>query len=97
MGQGNGNEQDGYRAVLVITDAEVNDSTGRVVGLPITSTVRGWETEIPLSSLARLGVALVDQIKSISFKARELKFDDEVATEEEFDAAKYAVKAFLDL
>lgn len=96
-GPGKGNEPDGYRAVLVITDAEVNELTGRVVGLPITSTVRGWETEIPLSSLARPGVARVDQIKSLSLKAREFKFDDEVASEEEFDAAKYAIKAFLNL
>ena len=97
VGPGKGNEQDGYRAVLVITDGEVNELTGRVVALPITSTIRGWETEIPLSSLARPGVALVDQIKSLSFKAREFKFDDQVATAEENDAPKYAIKVLLNL
>jgi mRNA interferase MazF len=97
IGPGKGNEQDGYRAVLVLTDAETNELTGRIVALPITSTVRGWETEIPISSLARPGVALVDQIKTLSFKAREFKFADERATQEEMEAAKYAVKMFLNL
>ncbi|MGA7815860.1 MAG: toxin A, partial [Caballeronia sp.] len=64
---------------------------------PITSSVRGWETEIPISSLARPGVALVDQLKSLSFRAREFKFEGERATDEEMEAARYAVKMFLDL
>lgn len=97
IGPAKGNEQDGYRAVLVLTAADINELTDRVTCLPITSSVRGWETEIPISSLARPGVALVDQIKSLSFKAREFKFEDEQATDEEMEAAKYAVKMFLDL
>jgi mRNA interferase MazF len=97
VGPGKGNEQDGYRAVLVLSGSDINQLTGRVVALPVTSTVRGWETEIPLSSLARPGVALVDQIKTLSFTARAFKFDGERATAEEMTAAKYAVKTFLDL
>jgi mRNA interferase MazF len=97
IGPVKGNEQDGYRAVLVLTPVDINELTGRITGLPITSSVRGWETEIPLSSLARPGVALVDQIKTLSFKARDFKFDGERATDEEMDAARYAVKMFLDL
>jgi len=97
FGPGWGNEQDGYRAVLVLTAVDINELTGRVTALPITSTVRGWETEIPLSSLTRPGVALVDQIKSLSFKAREFKWNGERATDEELEAARYAVKMFLDL
>src|SRR5258707_425136 len=97
IGPGKGNEQDGYRAVLVLTDAETNELTGRVVALPVTSTVRGWESEIPITSLSRPGVALADQIKTLSFTAREFKFADEQATEEELEAARYAVRMFLNL
>ncbi|MFP3568146.1 type II toxin-antitoxin system PemK/MazF family toxin [Paraburkholderia sp. SIMBA_030] len=97
IGPSKGNEQDGYRAVLVLTPVDINELTGRFTGLPITSTVRGWETEIPLSSLARPGVALVDQITTLSFKAREFQSRDERATDEEMEAARYAVKMFLDL
>ncbi|WCM19215.1 type II toxin-antitoxin system PemK/MazF family toxin [Paraburkholderia bryophila] len=97
IGPSKGNEQDGYRAVLVLSPLDFNELTGRVTGLPITSSVRGWETEIPLSSLARPGVALVDQITTLSFKARDFRFNGEQATAEEMEAAKYAVKMILDL
>ncbi|ASL44664.1 mRNA interferase MazF [Burkholderia sp. AD24] len=97
IGPSKGNEQDGYRAVLVLSPLDFNELTGRVTGLPITSSVRGWETEIPLSSLARPGVALVDQITTLSFKARDFRFNGERATAEEMEAAKYAVKMILDL
>ncbi|WP_329956914.1 type II toxin-antitoxin system PemK/MazF family toxin [Burkholderia vietnamiensis] len=97
IGPSKGNEQDGYRAVVVITPADINELTGRVVGLPITSSVRGWESEIPISSLARPGVALVDQIVNLSFKAREFQFRGERASDEEMEAIRYAVRMFLDL
>jgi len=92
-----GNEQDGYREVLVISDIGMNDITGRFTGLPITSTIRGWETEVPIASLKRPGVALVDQLRSWSHLHRELAFRGETVTEEELDAAKYAIRAFLQL
>lgn len=97
VGPSKGNEQDGYRAVLVLTPADINALTGRVVGLPITSTIRGWETEIEIASLARPGVALVDQIVNLSYMAREICFDGERASEAEMDAMRYAVRIFLDL
>jgi mRNA interferase MazF len=97
IGPGKGNEQDGFRPFLVITDADTNDLTGRVVGLPITSSIRGWETEIPITSLPKPGVALVDQIKSLAYRQREFKFLDEQATQEELASAKFAIKAFLQL
>lgn len=97
IGPSKGNEQDGYRAFLVLSPLDFNELTGRVTGLPITSSVRGWETEIPLSSLVRPGVALVDQITTLSFKARDFRFNGERATAEEMEAAKYAVKMILDL
>ncbi len=97
VGPSKGNEQDGYRAVVVLTPADINALTGRVVGLPITSTIRGWETEIEIASLARPGVALVDQIVNLSYMAREIRFDGERASEAEMDAMRYAVRIFLDL
>lgn len=97
IGPSRGNEQDGYRAVLVISDITMNDITGRFTGLPITSTMRGWETEVPIASLKRPGVALVDQMLTLSYVDRELSFKGETVTEEELDAAKFAIRAFLQL
>jgi mRNA interferase MazF len=97
IGPSKGNEQDGYRAVLVISPLEVNELTGRVFIAPITSTVRGWETEIPIASLKRSGVALIDQTRWLSYTARQFKFDGEQASDEELAAAKYAHRMLLDL
>jgi mRNA interferase MazF len=97
IGPSKGSEQDGYRAVLVISDLLMNEITGRFSGLPITSTVRGWETEVPIASLTRPGVALVDQIRTWSHVARGIEFKGETVTEDELDAAKFAIRAFLQL
>ena len=97
IGPSRGNEQDGYRAVLVISDLLMNEITGRFAGLPITSKIRGWETEVPITSLKRPGVALIHQLRSWSHVHRELAFRGETVTDEELDAAKYAVRAFLQL
>lgn len=97
VGPSKGNEHDGYRAVLVISDVVMNEITGRFTGLPITSSIRGWETEVPITSLKRPGVALVDQIRSWSHVDRELSFKGETVTDEELDAAKFAIRAFLQL
>jgi mRNA interferase MazF len=97
VGPSKGNEQDGYRPVLVISDIVMNEITGRFTGLPITSSVHGWETEVRLDSLKRPGVALVDQIRSFSYLARDVSFKGETVIEDELDAAKYAIRAFLQL
>jgi mRNA interferase MazF len=96
-GPAKGTEQDGYRAFLVLTDNELNELTGRVSGLPITSTIRGWETEVSIASLERPGVALSDQITTLDFRARGYKFRGERATEEELEAARFAVRSYLGL
>lgn len=97
VGPSKGNEQDGYRAVVVLTSLDINELTGRVAALPITSTVRGWETEIAIASLVRPGVALVDQIVNLSYSAREIRYDGERASEQEMDAIRYAVRTYLAL
>ncbi|KND58090.1 Programmed cell death toxin MazF [Candidatus Burkholderia verschuerenii] len=97
IGPSKGNEQDGYRAVLVISDLMMNEITRRFTGLPITSTIRGWETEVPIASLKRPGVAMVDQIRTWSLVARGIDFKGETVTEDELDAAKFAIRSFLQL
>jgi mRNA interferase MazF len=97
VGPVKGNEQDGYRAVLVISDVVMNEITGKFTCLPITTTVRGWATEIPLDSLERPGVALVDHIRSLSYTERKVDYKGERATDEEIAAAKHAIREFLQL
>lgn len=97
VGPSVGNEQDGYRPVLVLTDAEFNGLTGRVIALPVTSTLRGWESEIPLGGLSKPCVAMADQITTLSLTHRQWRHNGETATPEELEAAKFAVAGILDL
>lgn len=97
VGPGAGSEQDGYRPVLVLTDSEFNELTTRFVGLPVTSTIHGWESEIPLSGLARPCVAMADQVTTLSLAGRVWRHKGESATGEELEAAKFAVAGILDL
>ena len=97
VGPGAGSEQDGYRPVLVLTDAEFNGLTTRFVGLPITSTIHGWESEIPISGLTRPCVAMADQVTTLSLAGRVWRHKGEAASAEELEAAKFAVAGILDL
>ena len=97
VGPGAGNEQDGYRPALVLTDAEFNGLTCRFIGLPITSTIHGWESEIPISGLSKPCVAMADQIITLSLTGKIWRHNGEAATEEELSAAKFAVAGILNL
>ena len=97
VGPAAGNEQDGYRPALVLTDSEFNDLTSRFIGLPITSSIHGWESEIPISGLSKPCVAMADQIVTLSLTGRIWRFKGEAATADELEAAKFAVAGILDL
>jgi mRNA interferase MazF len=97
VGPGAGNEQHGYRPTLVLTDAEFNGLTSRFVGLPITSSIHGWESEIPISGLSKPCVAMADQITTLSLEARIWRYRGEAASADEFSAAQFAVAGILNL
>lgn len=97
VGPGAGNEQDGYRPALVLTGADFNELTSRFIGLPITSAIHGWESEIPLSGLSRPCVAMADQVTTLSLAGRVWRHKGETATAGELEAAKFAVAGILDL
>lgn len=92
-----GNEQDGFRPTLVLTDAEFNELTSRFIGLPITSAIHGWESEIPISGLSRACVAMTDQITTLSLTGRVWRHRGETATVEELSAARFAIAGILNL
>ncbi len=71
-----GMEQSGRRPALVLSDAEYNDRSGRAVVAPITSRVRGWVFEVPLpQDSAVRGAVLVDQLRTVDWRARHGKVD----------------------
>ena len=66
-----GHEQRGRRPALVVSNDLFNDRTGLCIVCPITRTSRSYpfHVEIPEGSKVS-GVVMVDQVKSIDYRAR---------------------------
>jgi mRNA interferase MazF len=70
-----GHEQAGRRPAVVISPAAYNKKVGLALFCPITSQVKGYPFEVALPKNSKIsGVILADQIKSLDWRAREVKF-----------------------
>ena len=70
-----GHEQKGRRPALVISNYLFNKHTGLAIVCPITNTNRQIPFHLPIPSSSSLtGFVMVEQIKSVDFSARNVKF-----------------------
>ena len=81
-----GHEQKGRRPALVISKSLFNKKTGLAMVCPITNTARGFPFHVPIPEKSKLtGFVMVEQIKSLDFRARDAKriehADDELLSE----------------
>ena len=69
-----GHEQRGRRPALVVSNDLFNDRTGLCIACPITTAARTYPFHVPIpEGVAVSGVVMVDQVKSIDFRARGVK------------------------
>ena len=70
-----GHEQKGRRPALVISNRIFNKATALTIVCPITNTNRNipFHVEIPQKS-SLTGYVMVEQVKSIDYKSRQIKF-----------------------
>jgi len=69
-----GHEQAGRRPAIVLTPRIYHEITQKAVVCPITSTERGWPTEVKLPlGLPVSGVVLIDEVGSVDRAARHMK------------------------
>jgi mRNA interferase MazF len=70
-----GTEQAGQRPAVVLSPRSYNQKSGLCVVCPITNKAKGYpfEVELPLGC-GVTGVALTDQVKSLSWQARNARF-----------------------
>jgi len=93
-----GHEQAGRRNAIVLSPKEFNQATGFIAVCPITHQKKGYpfEVDLPKEGISLdgdgypiTGVVLTDQIKSLDWKARNLKilkkYNPEDAQIEEID------------
>lgn len=77
-----GSEQAGHRPAVVLSPFMYNNKTGMCLCVPCTTQSKGYPFEVVLSGQERDGVALADQVKSISWRARGATKKGTVAPEE---------------
>ncbi len=70
-----GHEQKGRRPALVVSNTLFNEKTGLAMACPLTTTDRGYPFHVPvLKDQSLTGFVMVEQIKSIDYRARKAKF-----------------------
>jgi mRNA interferase MazF len=70
-----GREQAGHRPALILSPDLYNKKVGLALACPITSQVKGYPFEVQIpDGLEVSGAVLVDQIKSVDWKARRARF-----------------------
>ena len=75
-----GSEQRGRRPALVLSPKSYNGKVGLALFCPVTSKVKGYPFEVELpDGYAVSGVVLSDQLKSLDWRSRKVKFIERVS------------------
>ncbi|MEK7747874.1 MAG: endoribonuclease MazF [Nitrospirota bacterium] len=90
-----GHEQASKRPAMVLSPVEYNKKVGLALFVPITSQIKGYPFEVRMALSKINGVILADQIKSLDWKARRIKFI-ETAPKALFEEAKEKLKCLID-
>ncbi len=77
-----GHEQKGRRPALVVSNTLFNEGTGLAMVCPLTTTERRYPFHVAVANDPHLvGFVMVEQLKSIDFRARQARFIGKAAEE----------------
>jgi mRNA interferase MazF len=77
-----GSEQRGRRPALVLSPKSYNGKVGLALFCPLTSKVKGYPFEVELpDGYAVSGVVLSDQLKSLDWRSRNVKFIEQISSD----------------
>jgi mRNA interferase MazF len=76
-----GHEQQGRRPALIVSNEVFNKNVGLAIACPITNTNRNFPFHVKLDSLEISGFVMSEQVKSIDFRARKVKFVEKASDE----------------
>ncbi|MCD4668681.1 MAG: type II toxin-antitoxin system PemK/MazF family toxin [Sulfurimonas sp.] len=76
-----GNEQQGRRPALIISNEVFNRHVGLAIACPITNTDRNFPFHVKVNSDKLTGFIMTEQVKSIDYKVRKVKFVEKVSDE----------------
>ncbi|MFN7095979.1 MAG: type II toxin-antitoxin system PemK/MazF family toxin [Gammaproteobacteria bacterium] len=69
-----GKEIGKYRPALVLTSREYNDQLGLLICVPISTSIRGTLTEVPIYNLEEPSVVAANLVQTLSWRDRKAKF-----------------------
>lgn len=72
-----GHEQSGKRPALVLSPRSYNQASNLMVACPITSKVKKYPFEVPITIGRINGVVLADQVKNLDWSLRAIRFETE--------------------
>ena len=68
-----GREIGKYRPALVLSSKTYNRKTGLLICCPVSSSIRGAATEVPINGLDRPSVVAANLVQSLSWRDRKAK------------------------
>ena len=76
-----GHEQQGRRPALIISNEVFNKHVGLAIACPITNTDRNFPFHVKVESDNLTGFIMTEQVKSIDYNVRKVKFVEKVSDE----------------
>jgi mRNA interferase MazF len=76
-----GHEQAGRRPAVVLTPKSYNARSGLMIVCPVTSRIKNYPFEVPVSAGSVSGVILADHISCVDFSARRAEYAARVSEE----------------
>jgi mRNA interferase MazF len=76
-----GHEQQGRGLALIVSNEIFNKNVGLAIACPITNTDRNFPFHVKVDSKELTGFVMSEQVKSIDFRARKVKFVEKATDE----------------
>ena len=70
-----GKEIGKYRPALVLSSRQYNQLTGLLICCPVSTSIRGAATEVPIDNLVEPSVVAANLIQTLSWRERHAKFE----------------------
>lgn len=89
-----GREQKGRRPALVVSNDLFNERTGLAIVCPLTTRDRGYPFHVAVINIPSVsGFVMVEQVKSIDFRAREARQIGKASEQHWGRSSEYKLKA----
>lgn len=91
-----GHEQGGHRPAVVVSGDTYNQNSGLALVCPITSKVKGYPFEVPLTMKGKKAAVLVDQVRCVDWRTRGIRFEQKMSPKRFSSIIRYLVLIFAE-